>query len=81
MLSTPVCGVEVRKDAAAPLLAPLSRRLAVTGMTPQEQSGMGTPTSEARTMDFRPGLPSLDSIQASLIHRCSAPATRNPRSR
>ena len=81
MLSTPVCGVEVRKEAAAPLLAPLSRRLAVTGMTPQEQSGMGTPTREATMMDLRPGLPSLDSIQPSRIQRCKAPATRNPKSK
>ena len=52
ILSTPVCGVEVKKEVAAPLLAPFSRRLAVTGMTPQEQRGMGPPKREAKAMDF-----------------------------
>lgn len=43
MLSTPVCGVETRKDTVAPLDAPDSRRVAATGITPQEHNGNGMP--------------------------------------
>ena len=39
MLSIPVWGVEVKKEVAAPLLAPFSRRPAVTCVPPHEQSG------------------------------------------
>ena len=47
MLSTPVCGVEVRKDTVAPLLAPSFRNDMAVGITPQEQSGKGMPKAAA----------------------------------
>ncbi len=53
----PVWGVEIKKDEAEPLLAPWLRKYAVTGITPQEQSGKGTPNNEAKNMlekDFPP---------------------------
>jgi hypothetical protein len=47
MESTPVSGVEMRKDAVAPLLAPCLRSPAAAGMTPQLHSGSGIPNSAA----------------------------------
>lgn len=41
--STPVIGVEMRKDSVAPLLAPLFFILLARGITPQEQTGRGIP--------------------------------------
>ena len=47
MLSMPVWGVEMRKAAVAPRLAPELRMAAATGTTPQEHSGSGTPSRTA----------------------------------
>jgi len=41
--STPVMGVEIRKERVAPLLAPLFLMLVAKGITPQEQTGRGMP--------------------------------------
>jgi hypothetical protein len=43
----PVSGVEIKKALVAPLLAPERRRETATGITEQEQSGKGAPTTEA----------------------------------
>ena len=47
--STPVCGVAIRKETAAPLLAPSRRNDIAVGRTPHEQSGRGMPKSAAST--------------------------------
>ena len=50
MLSTPVCGVAIRNDTVAPLLAPSRLRPIAVGMTPHEHRGSGTPNrAESRT--------------------------------
>ena len=49
MESTPVCGVAMRNDATAPLEARSFRRPMAVGITPQEHSGSGTPSSAAQT--------------------------------
>ncbi len=45
--STPVVGVDMRKERTAPLLAPFLFRNSATGMTPQEQRGRGIPKRAA----------------------------------
>ena len=81
MLSTPVCGVELRKEAVAPFEAPLFRSEAATGMTEQEHSGIGTPNTLALTTDLSPGLPSQRWTNSLRIETCSSPATANPNKR
>ena len=49
MLSTPVWGVETRKDTVEPFDAPDSLSVAATGITPQEHKGKGIPN----IVDFR----------------------------
>ena len=41
--STPVCGVAMRNEATAPLLAPSLRSDIAVGITPHEQRGSGMP--------------------------------------
>ena len=53
MESSPVSGVEIRKEVVAPLLAPLRRRDVATGSTEHEHSGRGMPNREARVTDLR----------------------------
>ena len=43
MESTPVMGVEIKKESVAPLLAPLFLILVARGITPHEQTGRGMP--------------------------------------
>ena len=52
MLSTPVCGVELRKDMVAPRLAPIFRIEEATGMTEQEQRGRGMPSIAALKTEY-----------------------------
>ena len=56
--STPVSGVEIKKDVVAAELAPLCRRAIAPGITEQEQSGNGTPIAEARKTDRKEFFPS-----------------------
>ena len=51
MLSTPVWGVETRKDTVDPLDAPESLRVAATGITPHEHRGIGIPSTVALKID------------------------------
>ena len=52
--STPVWGVVIKKEVAAPREAPLRRREMVVGSTPQEHKGSGTPTKAAFSAGFHP---------------------------
>ncbi len=54
MLSTPVWGVAMRKAPVAPLLAPSLRRVAATGIVPQEQRGRGMPRETAFKIGLKP---------------------------
>ena len=55
MLSTPVCGVEIRKAVVAARPAPCRRSDAATGITPHEHNGSGTPSADAlKTGSSRP---------------------------
>ena len=55
--STPVSGVDIRKDVVAALDAPLRRKPRAAGITPHEQSGSGAPNRAAFTVDMMPGFP------------------------
>ena len=76
MESTPVWGVLIKKPTTAPLLAPPDFRLIPTGMTPQEQSGSGTPSTTARRT---PCEPERQRFKKSAGNKtCNTPATRAP---
>jgi hypothetical protein len=53
--STPVEGVEIKKETVAPRLAPSFRRAIAVGITPQEQIGRGIPKSVAQRTDLKLG--------------------------
>ena len=55
MESTPVCGVAIRNDVAAPFDAPSLRSDIAVGITPHEHSGSGIPNSVAFTTDLKFG--------------------------
>ena len=59
MESIPVCGVDIRNAAVAPLPAPLRRSPVAIGNTPHEHIGSGTPTSTARSIPRNPELPPM----------------------
>src|SRR5213078_5308381 len=49
--STPVSGVEMRKDTVAPRVAPCRASPSAVGSTPHEQRGSGVPMAEAHRTD------------------------------
>ena len=81
MLSTPVCGVESRKDIAAARLAPCRRMEATTGITLHEQSGSGTPSSVAFKTGPNPRPPRCRSVHSGDIRIDISPASPKPTSR
>src|SRR5204863_3151731 len=50
--STPISGVEMRKDTVAPRVAPCRESPMAVGGTPQEQKGSGVPIAEAQRTDL-----------------------------
>lgn len=80
MESTPVMGVEIKKDSVAPLLAPLFLMLVASGITPHEQTGRGMP----KRVDFI--TEKIFSFPKCLVTRvwgtssCKIPAKINPKS-
>ena len=57
MESTPVCGVAIRNDVVAPLLAPSLCSDIAVGRTPHEHSGSGMPKSVAKSVERKSGRP------------------------
>ena len=78
MLSTPVWGVDIKNEAADPLLAPWLRRYAVTGITPQEQSGKGTPNNDAKKMLEKDFLPKYFEIISTVNRIDNIPDIKKP---
>ena len=78
MLSTPVCGVEIKNERVAPLEAPRLYIDVETGITPHEQRGMGTPKSAAFIMDIKPGAPTCFVIISLEITRYNIPDIKKP---
>jgi len=81
MLSAPVWGVESRNDIVDALLAPCLWREIDTGITPQEQSGKGTPKREAFMSGQIPFPPRCFSTVRCEMSTESIPATRKPKIR
>ena len=52
MQSIPVCGVDVRKAITEPFEAPWRSNDIPVGITPHEQSGIGTPKKDPKIVDF-----------------------------
>ena len=78
MLSTPVWGVELKNEAVAPLLAPLLRIDAATGITEQEHKGIGIPIIVALRTLLWLCFPNCLRTNIGLISHWSSPATKNP---
>jgi hypothetical protein len=78
--STPVSGVDMRKAAVAPLLAPCCRKLAAAGTTPQLHKGIGTPRAEALMMLENFPLPRCLATKSSERKAFNSPATKKPKS-
>jgi hypothetical protein len=78
MESTPVMGVEMRKDRVAPLLAPDFLMDVAKGMTPQEHTGRGMP----KIVDFKTEemllLPKCFVTMLSGTSSCRMPAKASP---
>lgn len=53
MESTPVCGVDIKKETVAPLLAPFLLNEIPVGITPQEHKGSGMPKTAALITELR----------------------------
>lgn len=79
--STPVCGVDIRKDTEEPLEAPLLYKEIPAGRTPHEQSGNGTPSRLALTTDAKLLFPKYLDIKSGGTATLSIPAKRNPNSK
>jgi hypothetical protein len=53
MESTPVWGVEIRKETVEALDAPCLKKEIPVGITPQEHRGNGTPSNAALNIDLK----------------------------
>jgi len=81
MLSTPVCGVEIRNAVAAPLPAPWLFKETVTGITLQEHKGRGTPKTAALMIGHIPFPPRCLSTNSGETRTDKIPAEKKPKSR
>lgn len=78
MESTPVMGVEIRKESVAPLDAPDFLMLVAKGITPQEHTGKGIPKTVDLITDQMFSLPKCLVTKLSGISSCMTPANNNP---
>ena len=79
MESTPVIGVEIRKERVAPLLAPDFLMEVAKGMTPQEHTGRGMPNTVDLTTEEMLSLPKCLVTMLSGTSSCKIPAKRSPK--
>lgn len=78
MESTPDSGVDIKKAAVAPLLAPRLRSSDATGITLHEQRGSGTPISEARITERVPLRDKIREMVDSGMNALIRPAMAKP---
>jgi hypothetical protein len=78
MESTPVMGVEMRKESVAPFDAPDFLMEVAKGMTPQEQPGTGMPKMEDFRTDFTSLEPKCFVTMLSGTNSCKRPANTSP---
>lgn len=81
MESIPVCGVEIKNDVVLPLDAPFLCMAIPVGITPQEQSGNGTPKREALKVDFNDCPPKYLLTNDCGTKACKIPAKKKPNNR
>jgi hypothetical protein len=81
MESTPVVGVDMRKERTAPLVAPSLLSVIAAGMTLHEQRGRGIPNKAAFTTEKILFFPKCALTVLVSIKICSMPAKRNPKRR
>ena len=79
-LSTPVSGVDTKKDIVEDLEAPLRRKPSAAGITPHEQSGKGAPIIAALLIEPNDALPMCFSRKETGTSSCITPATSKPNS-
>jgi hypothetical protein len=78
MESTPVMGVEMRKESVAPFEAPDFLMLVAKGMTPQEQTGKGIPKTVDFMTDQMFSFPKCLVTNVSGTSSCMIPAKMSP---
>jgi len=76
--SSPVCGVDVRKDVTALFRAPRERKEREVGTTEQEHKGKGMPSSDALTSGNRVPSPRCRMTTARGRNSFRMPATKKP---
>ncbi len=81
MLSTPVCGVDIKKEVVADLLAPFWYNDIATGITPHEHRGSGIPINEALIILMNLLPDKFLCMNASLTNACKNPAIIKPNNR
>jgi hypothetical protein len=79
MESTPDSGVDMRKAAVAPLLAPCFRSDTAAGNTPQDHNGMGIPKMAALSTETNRPCPRCLATEPGLRNTRNHPATINPK--
>ena len=79
MESTPVMGVEIKKESVAPLLAPLFLMLDASGITPQEHTGRGIPKIVDLITESMFCFPKCFVTMVSGTSSCKIPAKMSPK--
>ncbi len=79
-LSTPVSGVETKKEIVEGVEAPLRRKPSAAGMTPQEHKGKGAPITAAFVIAPTELFPMWRSKNVTGTNSCMMPATNKPNS-
>ena len=80
MESTPVIGVDMRKESVAPLLAPDFFMEVASGMTPHEQTGRGIPNMVDFMTEVILSFPKCFVTILSGTSSCKIPAKASPKS-
>jgi len=80
MESTPVIGVEMRKESVAPFDAPDFLMEVAKGMTPQEHTGRGMPNTVDFTTEEMLSFPRCLVTMLSGTNSCKIPANSSPKS-
>ncbi len=78
MLSSPVCGVDVKKLTVAPFEAPFLPKYNAIGTTPHEHSGNGTPITDAFTTATNELPPTCFNIKDFCTNACKIPINSIP---
>ena len=81
MESTPVWGVDIRKETVAAFEAPSFLRDIAVGMTPHEHNGNGTPSNDAFITERNELPPKYLRYSTFGMNACITPASKKPNNR